>query len=86
MVNIDYLFIFWIFIFNSYRFAYKFGFISDDDDQVDDDPIQYANFQYTKRQETPNIRISQPISPPPAYDYVSPDEQWLKGIRDKCWT
>jgi hypothetical protein len=71
------------FIFNYLRFAHKFGFISEDDDQIDDDPIGYANFQYAQQQEIPDNRKNQSTESPPAYEYATTDGQWLKGIRDK---
>ncbi len=65
---------FFINIFHYSRIAHKLGFASEEDDQVDKDPRQYSNFQYS---QSPGIhtnksfdRRNHSVEPPPAYDYV----------------
>ncbi len=67
-------------------FAHKFGFMKEDDDLVDEDGTQYANFEYSQQPEIDNKRLeskTESYDGPPAYDYTSPDGQWLKDVRDK---
>ena len=77
-------------------FANKLGIISDEDDQVDEDRTQYANFEYdTSGQQQQRTRtnsgkslssktkISGQFGEPPAYDSESADGKWMKNLRDK---
>jgi hypothetical protein len=61
-------------IFNYSRIAHKLGFVSEQDDQIDKDPQQYANFQYS---QSPGIhmnksfdRYNHSAESPPGYDYA----------------
>jgi hypothetical protein len=65
--------------------AYKLGLISDEDDQIDEDHTQYANFQYSQQQASNKhlITKTQPSESPPAYDSARADGQWSKNIKDK---
>jgi hypothetical protein len=65
--------------------AHKFGFISEDDDQIDEDPTEYANFQYSQEQEINDNNqylngISRFSESPPAYSYAGVDEQWTEDV------
>jgi hypothetical protein len=67
-------------------FARKFGFMKDDGDLDDEDRTQYANFEYSQQNEIDDKRLeskTESYDGPPAYDYTSPDGQWLKDVRDK---
>lgn len=77
-------------------FANKLGIISDEEDQVDEDRTQYANFEYdtsTQQSHPPRTnsakslsgktKISGQFGEPPAYDSESADGKWMKNVRDK---
>ena len=77
-------------------FANKLGIIADDEDQVDEDHTQYANFEYETANHQPQSRdnsagkrafvkgkSNDSFGEPPAYDSESADGKWLKNIRDK---
>jgi hypothetical protein len=76
--------------------AHKLGIVADDDDQVDEDRTRYANFEYdtstqhqqSQRENSGKRLVGQTKSldsfgEPPAYDYQSAGEKWLRNVRDK---
>jgi FtsZ-interacting cell division protein YlmF len=77
-------------------FANKIGIVADDDGQIDEDRTRYANFEYDtsnqpQQQQRENSgkrsftrgKSNDSYGEPPAYDYESANENWLKNIRDK---
>ena len=71
------------------RLGHKFGIVAEDEDQVDEDRTQYANFEYAQQRESSarhlhsRMKSASPYDSPPAYEAGPNDEQWLNNIRDK---
>lgn len=80
-------------------FANKLGIIANDEDQVDEDQTRYANFEYdtstqqqqqqqqprktSGKQSVRKTKSNETLGEPPAYDYQTLGNKWLKNIRDK---
>ncbi|CAF1148851.1 unnamed protein product [Rotaria sp. Silwood1] len=83
-------------------FANKLGIIANDDDQIDEDRTQYANFEYdTSNQQKQGqleqienndkhlfdkTKLNHSSGESPTYDYEFADGKWLKNIRNKSET
>ncbi|CAF1296485.1 unnamed protein product [Rotaria sordida] len=80
-------------------FANKLGIIANDEDQIDEDRTQYANFEYDTSNQQKQSQIesienndkhlinkknsNHSLSVSPTHDYEFVNGQWLKNIRDK---
>ncbi|CAF0848336.1 unnamed protein product [Rotaria sp. Silwood1] len=69
--------------------AIKLGIVAEDDDQIDKDHTQYANFEYLQQGNMNNGYLNEQYEfydTLPDYDYFLTDGQWFSGIKDKVET
>ncbi|CAF0794115.1 unnamed protein product [Rotaria sp. Silwood1] len=69
--------------------AIKLGIVAEDDDQIDKDHTQYANFEYLQQGNMNNGYLNEQYEfydTLSDYDYFLTDGQWFSGIKDKVET